>query len=1077
MKVKKILLLLVLTLMLALGLAACNDVVEDPNDTSGTIVNLNKIVVTGINQLDYISGEQLDISNAKLLLEYDNHEVERIPLLENMIPDYEKFALAKSGAFTVNVVYKNCSTSFDVNIYDSQSVSLSWNTKPDKDVFTERTPLSLKGAVLEMKFKSGTSRLIKDIENLVQVNGYDNTTIGNQTITVSYAGYTLDLEIIIVEKEPISIEVSQMPLRTDYFIGNELELKGMHIKVIFNNDTSTVLDFDEDIEGDGDNYIATFDSSKANSYSKVGFTYRGCSTSFYVKVRHPAFQKIELIDAPVTTGILTSDGRTDPTPINDMVVEDKIDYSTGKVKVTFDDDSFKEFKMSDNIIGKSGFVENQTGEFYIRIYYEGNPEQGLDILAKVYKPTPIEMILNPEDVADLQSLSFYKGSIIEEARIEYIGYSIKYNNGNVTEGHYLDPTRDILQGNLTCSTAGEKTIVFSFGQITSVTASITINVIDIFVQSIRIVREPVNTFIQAGTGIIIDGGQLEVTYNDRSRRIINFEDPNEDIILSCEATPDYNDIVGEHTIKVSYLGFYDEYQVEVKDVVVKNITISDFGQTKYMQNDRLNLDGIALYVGYSDSTNDTVAVTGDMLFENHNLYFNGTHYFTRVPGEDQKITLRYGGVTVQYSIDVDPLLIDRIELLRAPKLVYSYGIDTEIDLTNIVVKLYYNHLMEDGSEITSTADYEEIMSNPNWSRGLIDFTTPGKKSYGLFYTLQGETTSLLFSIQVIEKQLISIELENPISDNVPLNMDLNLEGINLILNFDDDIPESIPLLKSYTDYDPKDVTPGERVVTIHYGGFSITQTITLSDKRLIEVTIDTLPRSNFVIGEELDLSSGYIRREFSDDSEDLIAMSDLSVKVSGYDPNIYIGSNGYETQTITITYLTYSMNIELRTYKKLQPSISISGNSVFYGSGIGPEVSLIETIDDFVLPDYTYQYKIGDHWQTELPTQVGSYRIKVIVEGNIYYEGGEFEQTEYFTIVPKHIYITPLDATKVAGSSDPEFTYTIEEDAMLEGDVLTGSLSRQMGELPGNYQITLGTLGNPNYTITLGVAYLTITAS
>jgi hypothetical protein len=1078
MKVKRIILLLVLTLVLALGLAGCNDNKTDPGDTSGTIVNLRSIVVDDIEKLNYISGEPLDISNARLLLEYDNNTADAIPLLESMIPDYDSFTMARAGEYTVNVVYKNCSTSFTVVINDTRSVNLTWNKTPDVTTFVENTPLSLKGGELKMEFASGTPRIIKGIENLVQVSGYNSSVLGEQTITIKYAGFELELDVTIVERSPVSIEVEQMPIRTDYFVGDDFDADGLQIKVNYDNKTSQVFDIEE---WDSSEYNISFDSSKESLYSLVRVQYGQLSTTFYVKVRFPAFESIELISTPVSTGIVTPEGKTDPVPINQMVLGDKIDYSTGRVRVHFDDGSMEEYNMSENIIGKKGFVENEVGQFYVRIYFEGNDAQGLDIVAQVHYPTPVQMILDPDSVAVLQSYNFFKGGIIEESKIEYLDYSIKYNNGTIVSGFSINPAEDIYQGNLVCDTAGEKVIVFSFGQNTGVTASVTINVQDVLPVSISIIREPVNKYILQGQDIIVGGGQFEVRYNNGSKRVITFEDPTEDITFTCPDTPDYNNVIGTHTIRVEYAGLYDEYEVEVLDVVVSNITVSNPpDRTQYMQNEALSLNGMKLHVNYSDGSSSNVDVTADMLFENHNLYFNGTDYIVRVPGDNQTITLRYGGLTITYRIDVTPLMVDRLELLRAPKMVYRLGVDTEIDLTNIVVRLYYNHFLPDGSEITDTATYEEIISNPNWILGVVDLTTPGEKSYALFYNLQGEVTSLIFYIQVIEGQLVSIELDRPIEDGMPLNMDLNLEGINLILNYDDDSSRSIPLLKSYTDYDPKDVTPGERTITIRYGGCVTYQTITLSNKRLESVSIDTTtaPRSNFVLGEDLDLSSGRLRREFSDGSHDFIAMSDLTVKISDYDPNIYIGSGvNYVSQTITITYLKYTMNIEVNTYKKLNPQILVSANNVFYGQGSGPQVELTNIIDEFELPEFSYQFYVNDAWQSAIPTQVGSYRIKVIVAGNLYYNGGEFEQAEFFSIIPKNITVTPVNVSKAVGTDDPEFTYTIEEGALLEGDELTGSLARELGEGIGQYKITIGTLGNPNYKISLAEAYLTITAA
>jgi len=62
--------------------------------------------------------------------------------------------------------------------------------------------------------------------------------------------------------------------------------------------------------------------------------------------------------------------------------------------------------------------------------------------------------------------------------------------------------------------------------------------------------------------------------------------------------------------------------------------------------------------------------------------------------------------------------------------------------------------------------------------------------------------------------------------------------------------------------------------------------------------------------------------------------------------------------------------------------------------------------------------------------------------------------------------ITPdAEQSKTYGDDDPEeFTYTHD---LLDGDTLTGALARVAGEDVGTYAFTLGTLDNPNYSLSL----------
>lgn len=72
------------------------------------------------------------------------------------------------------------------------------------------------------------------------------------------------------------------------------------------------------------------------------------------------------------------------------------------------------------------------------------------------------------------------------------------------------------------------------------------------------------------------------------------------------------------------------------------------------------------------------------------------------------------------------------------------------------------------------------------------------------------------------------------------------------------------------------------------------------------------------------------------------------------------------------------------------------------------------------------------------------------------------------SITPRSITVTPESGqSKAYGANDPVLTYDITTGSLISGDTLQGALSRAEGENVGNYEITIGTLANPNYSITL----------
>jgi len=91
---------------------------------------------------------------------------------------------------------------------------------------------------------------------------------------------------------------------------------------------------------------------------------------------------------------------------------------------------------------------------------------------------------------------------------------------------------------------------------------------------------------------------------------------------------------------------------------------------------------------------------------------------------------------------------------------------------------------------------------------------------------------------------------------------------------------------------------------------------------------------------------------------------------------------------------------------------------------------------------------------------VGKYGITSTLANSNYeitYVGAELEITK------KGINIAAEPKSKLSGSSDPALTYQV--NGLKDGDTLSGSLMREVGEQPGKYVINQGTLGNANYEV------------
>ena len=119
----------------------------------------------------------------------------------------------------------------------------------------------------------------------------------------------------------------------------------------------------------------------------------------------------------------------------------------------------------------------------------------------------------------------------------------------------------------------------------------------------------------------------------------------------------------------------------------------------------------------------------------------------------------------------------------------------------------------------------------------------------------------------------------------------------------------------------------------------------------------------------------------------------------------------------------------------------------------------------------------NEAWSETIPTgkDAGSYTVYYKVKGDDKYNETK-EQKIDVTIQPKSLTITADAKSKKAGDKDPALTYTSE--GLVDGDSITGALTRKEGETAGTYAIAVGTLtAGDNYKIDFKGADLTIAAA
>ena len=192
------------------------------------------------------------------------------------------------------------------------------------------------------------------------------------------------------------------------------------------------------------------------------------------------------------------------------------------------------------------------------------------------------------------------------------------------------------------------------------------------------------------------------------------------------------------------------------------------------------------------------------------------------------------------------------------------------------------------------------------------------------------------------------------------------------------------------------------------------------------------------------------------------------------DPTIdpSVKTQTFTTDAITSTTIVKALAVKegwapsaIVTMTVYKPTIELSASTATYNNtNLSPTITVKDGDNDIDAEKYLVSYQKDGEAVSECK-DAGTYTVIVSdVEGDNELVSG----TTTFTISPAALTITPNDSqSKHYGDPDPVLTYA--NVGLMEGDELTGALSRAEGESVGNYAIMQGTLdnsNNPNYSIT-----------
>jgi hypothetical protein len=233
--------------------------------------------------------------------------------------------------------------SFEINVTVSQKVmtSLEVTTAPDKVEYNSGETFDPTGMVITALFDNETSEVVTEYT----VDTETPLVAGATYVEVSYEGLTVQVPITVSSATLESIEVTQMPQKVEYVVGQDADYTNLVVTANYSDLSTNEIAFESLV-------ITGFDSSVPEVGQVITVTFGEESTTFL----------IDIVEKEITSILIQT------LPKTNYVIDELADWTGLNVLAVFNDDSTEPIDIEDLVI--TGFDSSVEGDVTITITYQ-----------------------------------------------------------------------------------------------------------------------------------------------------------------------------------------------------------------------------------------------------------------------------------------------------------------------------------------------------------------------------------------------------------------------------------------------------------------------------------------------------------------------------------------------------------------------------------------------------------------------------------------------------------------------------------------------------------------------------------
>ncbi|HOL60276.1 MAG TPA: MBG domain-containing protein [Clostridia bacterium] len=235
---------------------------------------INSIEIFTAPDVVYLPGQSLRLNGAQLLVKYDNSKEELITITEDMVSGYDKNLL---GEQYLTIRYKDKIVSLPIRIVPPELVGIDINTQPSKVNYIQGEVFKIDGCKINVDYVGNITEVINVTLDMCNLDEIDMDEVGTQVVTVTYevngVVRTATFNIHIEPKVMQSMQITKYPDKKIYYVGEPLDLTGGEIYFSYNNGYPERVDMAELYNNGNGNLAIDWDNTRIAANSTVTLTY------------------------------------------------------------------------------------------------------------------------------------------------------------------------------------------------------------------------------------------------------------------------------------------------------------------------------------------------------------------------------------------------------------------------------------------------------------------------------------------------------------------------------------------------------------------------------------------------------------------------------------------------------------------------------------------------------------------------------------------------------------------------------------------------------------------------------------